>query len=55
MNQNSLKTFGYFYLKMKTIFMNTENSNKMSLTNFFYQFTEKLNLKNSNKNIPLAN
>ena len=27
----------------------------MSLTNFFYQFTEKLNLKNSNKNIPLAN
>ena len=27
----------------------------MSLTNFFYQFTEKLNLKNSHKNISLAN
>ena len=27
----------------------------MSLKNFFYEFTDKLNLKNPNKNITLAN
>ena len=35
---------------METVFMNTENINK-----FIYQFTDKLNLKNPNKNISLIN
>ena len=39
---------------METIFMNTENSKKNE-PKFFYEFTDKLNLKNPNKNIALAN
>ena len=41
---------------METIFMNTENSKTNESNKFFYQFTDKLNLKNpNNKNIGLVN
>ena len=40
---------------MKTIFMNTENSKINDSKKVFYEFTDKLNLKNPNKNIALAN
>ena len=40
---------------METIFMNTLNSKTNKSHRFFYQFTDKLNLKNPNKNIALAN
>ena len=39
---------------MKTISRNTLNSKKNE-SNFMYQFTDKLNLKNPNKNMALAN
>ena len=35
--------------------MNTANSKTKHLNKFVYNFTDKLNLKNPNKNIPLAN
>ena len=35
--------------------MNTLNSKKNKSNRFVYQFTDKLNLKNPNKNIALAN
>ena len=41
--------------KMETIFMNTLNSKKNDSNRFIYQFTDKLKLKNPNKNIALAN
>ena len=40
---------------METIFMNTSNSKTNKSNRFFYQFTEKLRLRNPNKNISLAN
>ena len=40
---------------MKTIFMNTLNSKTNEPNKFMYQFTDKLNLKNPNKNMALAN
>ena len=40
---------------METIFMNTLNSKTNKSNRFVYQFTDKLNLKNPNKNIALAN
>ena len=40
---------------METIFMNTLNSKTNESNRFIYQFTDKLNLKNSNKNIALTN
>ena len=40
---------------MEAIFMSTENSKKNDSNKFFYEFTDKLNLKNLNKNIALAN
>ena len=43
------------YLKMETIFMNTANSKAKHSNKFVYNFTDKLNLKNPNKNIALAN
>ena len=39
---------------METIFMNTENSKTNESNEFFYEFTDKLNLKSPNKNIALA-
>ena len=35
--------------------MDTENSKKNGCNKFIYQFTDKLNLKNPNKNMALAN
>ena len=42
-------------LKLGLIFMNTLNSKTNESNKFIYQFTDKLNLKNSNKNMELAN
>ena len=49
------KTFGQYYLKMEVIFMNTYSNKTNESNKFFYEFTDKLNLKNPNKNIALAN
>ena len=40
---------------METIFINTLNSKTNESNKFIYQFTDKLNLKNPNKNIILVN
>ena len=40
---------------METIFMNTADSKTSQSNKFVYNFTDKLNLKNPNKNIALAN
>ena len=40
---------------MGTIFINTENSKTNESHKCFYEFTDKLNLKNPNKNMALAN
>ena len=40
---------------MKTIFMNTENSRTSEPHKFKLDLTDKLNLKNPNKNMALAN
>ena len=40
---------------METIFMNTENSKTNELHRFKMDLTEKLDLKNPNKNMALAN
>ena len=42
-------------LKMETIFMNTENSKTNEQHRFKLDLTDKLNLKNPNRNIALAN
>ena len=39
---------------METIFMNTENSKTNETNKFIYEITDKLNLKNPNKNIALV-
>ena len=39
---------------METIFKNIENGKKNESHNFFYEFTDKFNLKNQNKNIAFA-
>ena len=41
-------------LKVETILMNTWNSQTNESNKFIYQFTDKLNLKNPNKNMALA-
>ena len=40
---------------METIFLNTLNSKTNESNKFMYQFTDKLNLKNPNKNMAPAN
>ena len=40
---------------METIFRNTLNSKTNESNKFVYQFTDKLNIKNPNKNMALAN
>ena len=40
---------------METIFINSKNSKTNESNKFIYQFTDKLNLKNPNKNIGLVN
>ena len=47
--------YGEYYLKTEIILMNTENTKTNESNKFFYEFTNKLNLKNLNKNIALAN
>ena len=42
-------------MKMETIFMSLLNSKTNKSNRFVYQFTDKLNLKNPNKDIALAN
>ena len=39
---------------METIFISIQNSNTSQSNKFLYQFADKLNLKNSNKNMALA-
>ena len=43
------------YYKMETIFMNAENSKTNESHRFKLDLTDKLNLKNPNKNMVLAN
>ena len=40
---------------METVFISTLNSKTSESNRFMYQFTDKLKLKNSNKNMALAN
>ena len=40
---------------METVFLNTLNSKTNYSNKFIYQFTDKLNLKSSNKNMALGN
>ena len=54
-NQNNLQPFNQRYLKMKTIFMNTENSETNEPYIFKLSLADKLNLKNPNKNFALDN
>ena len=54
-NQNNLQPFNQRYLKMKTIFMNTENSETNEPYIFKLSLADKLNLKNPNKNFALGN
>ena len=51
----SLYKFDWNYLKMKKIFMSTENSKANEPHRFKLDLTDKLNLKNPNKNMDLAN
>ena len=44
-----------YYLKMETIFMNTENSKTNKSHIFRLTLADKLNLKDPNKNVALAN
>ena len=54
-DQDNLQSFNQRYLKMETIFMNTENSETNEPHRFRLSLADKLNLKNSNKNIALVN
>ena len=44
-----------YYLKIEKIFMNTENSKANEFKKFIYYFTDKINVKNPNKNIAFIN
>ena len=54
-NQNNLQTFNQRYLKIKKVFMNTENIQTNEPHRFKLSLADKLNLKNPNKNIALGN
>ena len=54
-NQNNLQPFNQCNLKMETIFMNTKNSKTNEPHKFRLSLSDKLNLKNPNKNIALGN
>ena len=45
----------YDIYKMETFFMNTKNSKTSELHRFKYNLVDKLDLKNPNKNMALAN
>ena len=54
--KTTLYRFGWHYLNMETIFLSTENSKTNESNKFIYQFTDKINLKNTNnKNIGFIN
>ena len=40
---------------METIFVNSKNSTTSESNKFLYKFNDRLNLKNSNKNMTLVN
>ena len=40
---------------METVFMNSNNSKKNESNKFLYEFTDKLNLKNLDRNVSLSN
>ena len=44
-----------YYLKIEKIFMNPENSKANEFKKFIYYFTDKINVKNPNKNIAFIN
>ena len=54
-SQSYLQSFNQHYLKMETIFMNTENSKTNKPHRFRLSLADKLNLKNVNNNIALGN
>ena len=54
-DQNNLWLFDQYYLTVETIIMGTENSKTSVSNKCFYKFTDRLNYKNWNKNIALAN
>ena len=53
-DQDNLQSFNQRYLKMETIFMNTENSETNEPHRFRLSLADKLNLKIPNKNIALG-
>ena len=56
LQSKSVKVWLALYkIKMETIFMNTENNKTSEPHKFKLDLTDKLNLKNPNKNMPLAN
>ena len=40
---------------METVFMNSNNSETNESNKFLYEFTDKLNLKNLDRNVSLSN
>ena len=54
-NQINLQPVNQRYLKMETIFMNTENCKTIEPHRFGLSLTDKLNPKSPNKNIELSN
>ena len=54
-HENNLQAFNQHYLKMETIFMNTENSKTNEPHRLRFSLVDKPNLKIPNKNIPLGN
>ena len=55
LTKNIYKALVDIVQKMETNFMNTENSGTSELHRFKLDLTDKLNLKNPNKNMALAN
>ena len=55
LHKTTLWKFSWHYLKMKTIFMNTENSKTSEPHKFKLDLTDKLDLKDPNKTVSLAN
>ena len=53
--QSNYLKIDWQYLKMETIFMNTENNKTNEPHRFKLDLTDKLNLKNPYKNMTLAN
>ena len=53
--KNVYKSLVDIVQKMETLFMNTENSGTNEPHRFKFNLADKLNLKNTSKNIALAN